>query len=225
MYYIGSYEVGTAAPGAANSAESVLAVARSEPNCSKYLVGYDLGDEPPCTTSIAAQAAAVRAVDPTRMDYENVAGQFVNADCRANLNAPSIASADGYFITNPWVAFPNTGCLKVHDCLYLYGRYTRSMIAADTSGHPVWVFVESGTNFFFSQQNGSVCNPRTNLCSNGNEYKATPIQVNSAAWLTLINGSNGVEWFCTDERAPDYCAGGGPDGRTRGGSTRSSRGI
>ena len=68
---------------------------------------------------------------------------------------------------------------------------------------PVWVFVETGTNTLgFPTQNGSVCNPKTNLCSNGNEYRATPPQVNSAAWLTLIHGSNGLEWFCNDTDCP-----------------------
>ena len=222
MYFIGSYGAGTAASGAANSVQSVLGAANSEPNCSKYLVGYSLGDEPACSTNVAAQVAAAAAVDPTRMDYENTAGYFTSANCAANLNAPSIASADDYAVTNPWDAPPNSGCEanSPPDCLYLYGTYTDDVVAADTSGHPVWMFVETGgTDLALSSQNGSVCNASTNLCSDGNEYEATPPQVNSAAWLTLINGSQGIEWFCDDTYASDACAGGGANGNPNASSS------
>ena len=126
---------------------------------------------------------------------------------------PSIAAADDYAITNPWD--PNClGANAASDCLWEYGAETRNVIADDTSGHPVWMVVESGTDGIrFSSQNGSVCNPTTNLCSRGNGDRATPVQVNSAAWLTLINGANGLEWFCDDSvSAPDACAGGGRNG-------------
>jgi hypothetical protein len=216
MYFIGSYQVGTTQSGAPNSIRSVLAAARSRPRCAKYLVGYSLGDEPSCGTDVAAQVSAAAAVDPTRMDYEGTAGfypQERNPGCLANLNAPSIAAADDYAITNPW----DPNCLRANaasDCLWEYGAETRNVIADDTSGHPVWMVVESGTDGIrFSSQNGSVCNPTTNLCSRGNEDRATPVQVNSAAWLTLINGANGLEWFCDDSvSAPDACAGGGRNG-------------
>ena len=217
LYVIGSDLVGTAASGAANSVQSVLAAANSEPSCAKYLVGYELGDEPACSVNVAAQVAAVHAADPTRMAYENTAGFYPNspgAQCVANLNAPDIASADDYPVTNPWS--PN--CLTPpgpSDCIWQYGVETQNVVASAQPGKPVWLFVETGSdNMAFGSQNGSVCNASTNLCSKGNELRATPVQVNSSAWLTLINGSQGLEWFCDDSvTGPDACAGGGAGGQ------------
>ena len=217
MYVIGSDLVGTAAAGAPNSASSVLAAANSEPNCAKYLVGYDLGDEPACSVNVAAQVAAVHAVDPSRMAYENTAGFYPNipsAQCVGNLNAPDIASSDDYAVTNPWS--PN--CLvrgTDSDCLWEYGVATANTVKA-AANKPAWIFVETGSdNMAQSSQNGSVCDATTNLCTDGNQERATAVQVNSAAWLTLINGSQGLEWFCDDSvTGPDACAGGGSDGKT-----------
>ena len=207
----------------AQSVASVQAILAKNPRCAKYLVGYQMGiDEPLCSTNVAALVAPIHNEDPTRMVYINQAGWYPNnrnPECRANLKAPSIASADDYAITNPWnPPGPNRGCLRAPtDCLWQYGDETDNMRADVGPNKPVWVFVETGTNTLgFPTQNGSVCNPKTNLCSNGNEYRATPPQVNSAAWLTLIHGSNGLEWFCNDTTAPDYCAGGGPGGHLAG---------
>jgi hypothetical protein len=210
----------------AQSVASVHAVLAKDPKCAKYLVGYQMGiDEPSCSTDVAALVATIHNEDPTRMVYINQAGWYPNQKnpgCRANLRAPSIASADDYAITNPWnPPGPNRGCLKAPtDCLWQYGPEVDNM-RADVGPHkPVWVFVETGTDTLgFPTQNGSACNVKTNLCSDGNEYRATPPQVNSAAWLTLIHGSNGLEWFCNDTASPDYCAGGGSDGHLAGNNT------
>jgi len=96
---------------------------------------------------------------------------------------------------------------------------------------PIWSFIESGTDDLgLSTQNGA-CNWTTNLCASGNEAVATPVQVNSAAWDALINGANGLEWFCgasdigstgttnSGTTAYDACAGGGGDGSAVDGST------
>ena len=207
----------------AQSVASVQAILKRNPKCAKYLVGYQMGiDEPQCSTSVASLVAPIHAEDPTRMVYINQAGWYpnnMNPACRANLRATSVASADDYAITNPWnPPGPNRGCLRAPtDCLWQYGAETDYMRADVGPNKPVWVFVETGTNTLgFPSQNGSVCNAKTNLCSNGNEYRATPPQVNSAAWLTIIHGSNGLEWFCDDTAAPDYCAGGGSNGHLAG---------
>ena len=58
----------------------------------------------------------------------------------------------------------------------------------------------------------SVTPPQTSA-RGGTRTGGTPVQVNSAAWLTLINGANGIEWFCDDSvSGSDACAGGGRNG-------------
>jgi hypothetical protein len=97
---------------------------------------------------------------------------------------------------------------------------------------PVWAYIESGTDDLGLSTQHGVCDWTTNLCANGNEAQATPVQVNSAAWDSIINGANGLEWFCdaadigstgtinSGVTAYDACAGGGGDGNpANGGST------
>jgi hypothetical protein len=53
-----------------------------------------------------------------------------------------------------------------------------------------------------------------NLCVvNGNEYRATPAQVNAEVWMSIINGAMGIEYFCHDSSSANFCMGdtaGGP---------------
>ena len=52
------------------------------------------------------------------------------------------------------------------------------------------------------------CFRTTNLCVvQGNEYRATPAQVNAQVWASLINGANGIEYFCHDSTSTSYCLG------------------
>ena len=64
---------------------------------------------------------------------------------------------------------------------------------------------------------GSDCVESVNLCVvNGNKYRATPVQVNAEVWMSLINGANGIEYFCHDLTTPAFClgaAGGGAAAR------------
>jgi len=54
----------------------------------------------------------------------------------------------------------------------------------------------------------SDCVESVNLCVvNGNEYRATPAQVNAEVWMSLINGANGIEYFCHDLTTPAFCLG------------------
>ena len=58
----------------------------------------------------------------------------------------------------------------------------------------------------------SDCVASVNLCLvNGNEYRATPVQVNAEVWMSLINGANGIEYFCHDLTAYAFCLG-APEG-------------
>jgi len=52
------------------------------------------------------------------------------------------------------------------------------------------------------------CVARLNLCVvGGNEYRATPAQVNAEVWISLINGANGIQYFCHDSTAYSFCLG------------------
>ena len=156
---------------------------------------------------------------------------LTNSQCltaaEANLVATSIVSSDDYALTDPWHASTCAGA----NCIYLYGSSAANMRALAGPTQPVWSFIESGTDDLgLSTQNG-VCNWTTNLCASGNEAAATPVQVNSAAWDAIINGANGIEWFCdaadigstgttnSGTTAYDACTGGGGDGSPVGGST------
>jgi len=204
------------------SIESVQALlARLPASETKYFVGYQWTDEPPCSMDIPAQVSTLRSEDPTRMTYANegawtadlpnndVGSQQCLTAAEANLVAPSIASSDDYALTDPWHTSICTGA----NCIYMYGDTAANMRTLAGASKPVWAFIESGTDDLgLSGQNGP-CNYTTNLCANGNEAYATPAQVNSAAWDAVINGANGIQWFCDDSVAYDACAGGGPGGQ------------
>ncbi|MGO8724245.1 MAG: hypothetical protein ACLQRM_16165 [Acidimicrobiales bacterium] len=213
----------------------------------KYFVGYEWTDEPPCNMNITSQVAAISAEDPTRMTYANEGAWVADlpgndigspsgsgltttqclSDAETNLVATSIASSDDYALTDPW----HTSTCAGANCTYLYGVSAANMRALAGPTKPVWAFIESGTDDLgLSTQNGA-CNWTSNLCASGNEAAATPVQVNSAAWDAIINGANGIEWFCdasdigstgttnSGTTAYDACAGGAGDGSPVGGST------
>jgi hypothetical protein len=52
------------------------------------------------------------------------------------------------------------------------------------------------------------CVARVNLCVvGGNEYRATPAEVNAEVWISLINGAHGIQYFCHDSTAFSFCLG------------------
>jgi len=211
LYLIGGNAV------TAGTVPSLVADADANPACAKYLVGYDAGDEG-CTSTPETVIPQIHAADPTRMAEWGQSGFFPNnqsASCIAAMLASDIASGDVYEITSPWLGTTCNIPGEQSDCLWGYGVQTQRMVAASGGTRPVWVDLDAGSdNLGFSSQNGSTCNSATNLCSQGNEQRATPEQVNSAAWLTLINGSNGIIWFCDDSvTGADACLGGGAGGQ------------
>jgi hypothetical protein len=62
--------------------------------------------------------------------------------------------------------------------------------------------------------NNSDCVATSNICvAQGNEYRATPVEVNAEVWMSIINGANGIEYFCHDLASYAFCLGdsaGGP---------------
>lgn len=52
------------------------------------------------------------------------------------------------------------------------------------------------------------CVASANLCVvNGNEFRPTAAQVNAEVWMSLINGANGIEYFCHDTLSDFFCMG------------------
>lgn len=200
----------------ASTVPSLMADANTNPSCAKYLVGYDTGDEG-CTSTPETVIPQVHSADPTRMAEWGQSGFFPNdqsAACKTAFLASDLPSADVYEVTNTYLGSACNIPGKQSDCLWGYGLQTDRMVsAAAGTGKPIWVDVESGTDDLGASETQGACNTTTNLCPQGNEQRATPEQVNSAAWLTLVNGANGIIWFCHDSQtSSDACLGGGPNG-------------
>ena len=228
VYGIGGYDEGEAASGSTTGEASTLAAVETlSAACQKYFVGYQLCDEGGGASSggcvspanIEAWVAAAHAFDPTRMANAGESGGNTSDIGTSDIemaNASDIFSGDTYPITNP---YEGSVCLSGNgtqsDCTWLYGVQTARYVYHDTSGHPVWIDTETGSdNLGQSSANGS-CNSTTNLCAQGNEQRATPEQVNSAAFEDVINGAAGVLWFCPDSvTGIAACLGGGADGNS-----------
>lgn len=55
---------------------------------------------------------------------------------------------------------------------------------------------------------GRDCIDAYNLCLvTGQEHRTYPSEVNALAWMSIINGATGIEWFCDDVWATDFCLG------------------
>jgi hypothetical protein len=206
------------------SVHSVASVQAAAGSASNYLIGYNLGDEPQsnCSTvaTVPSVVSLVSSFDSTRpLFWNNTDWVFEHGVCNGNvaaLQAISVGSFDLYPLTSPWNG--NSGIPEVPgeplDSMWIQGYSVAQFVANGRAGQPIWAYVETGTNELgYSAQNGNTCNSSTNLCSpNNNEYRATAEQVNAEAWMSLINGAVGIEWFCDDTKAYDFCLGNGAGG-------------
>jgi hypothetical protein len=218
-----------------------------EPPCGTSL--YEAGDIP-------TEVANVEAEDPTREVlganfgawepwylYEPGISGCDSSEVAAE-RATQIGSNDEYALIDPW---HQSQCLaaadvtagtyptSAGDCLWVYGMQAQigtAMEKARSGGRaPYWEYVDTGTDALGLDLQGThtTCDYTTNVCTPGNEVAATPVQVNSAAWGGIINGANGIEWFCdasnlsstgttpSGNTAYDGCAGGGSGGNPSNG--------
>jgi len=223
---------------AANTIASVLSLAGcpSGPNC-KYVIGWNLGDEPHCSDStnysvqgpaatyLPALVPALQAdQDSTRPYLENFLDfVFGHGTCwpptsatnTAALQAISIGSADTYPLNSAYNTASNipfvTG--QTQDAMWINGWITAQMVARGRSGQPIWMYVDTGDNEYGNALGGgSACSESTNLCTPDNhEYRTPPEQVNADVWNVIINGAMGIEWFCHDlngtQVANSFCLG------------------
>jgi hypothetical protein len=176
---------------------SEIATILSNPN-AKSVEGYQMYDEPdmPNTSagclspsSLKTMANADMSADPTRPVHINfgkgvaIPGWFVGgANCSSNtdqqatlyLQSCDICSVDYYAITDPY-ELPH--CAP--DCLWRYGATVDRVRALTSYKKPVWNFIET-----------------EDCCSSSAPRRATPAQVKSAVWLSIIHGAMGIEYFC-----------------------------
>jgi hypothetical protein len=225
----GIYAILAADTSGNTSATSVASLQTMAANVggTKYLIGYDLGDEPQQDCTLVSQVPTitqrVTSYDDTRPTIWNDTDFFTShgicPDNVAAFQAPSIGMFDLYPVTSPWNAgnIPRVAGVA-QDSMWLQGYSMARAVATGRPNQPLWTWVEVGTDELgFSEQAGSTCDASTNLCSPGlNEYRATAEQVNAEVWMSLINGATGIGYFCDDMKGYDFCLGNnqGGDGAT-----------
>ena len=124
------------------------------------------------------------------------------------VHAPAKVTAawDGLKVSGPGIA-PGT-TLRYLDA----GSATLSAPATAT-GAKQSVTLTGGVIY---HGHGSSCVRGINLClATGQEYRATPAEVNAEVWNSLIAGATGIEWFCQDGISQAFCLGGN-DGTKQG---------
>ena len=201
---------------AANSISSLLCLENSL-GVNGTLIGFDMGDEAQCgsqMTSVPSEADALMGYDSTRPIFYNMTDWiFLHGICNPvsqNINAlqaVSIGSFDIYPLISPWQSYPGTP----QDAMWVQGYSVNQFRQNGRVGEPVWAYVETGSDALgYSSQAGNTCDANTNICTpSNNEFRATPEQVNAEAWMSIINGANGIEWFCHDSSALAFCLGEG----------------
>jgi hypothetical protein len=159
LYAIGGLETPYTENTSPLSVASALALAKSI-GATANLIGYNAGDEPDCKKRelTTAMMKSFTAYDPTRVIAYNqlhwmTAPAFEKCldQSIATLQAVSIASADLYPLTDPWVGnslgFPKSDFLSVpNDTLFMQGIMTEGLIHYGRRGQPVWPFVDSGSD-------------------------------------------------------------------------------
>jgi len=160
--------------------------------------GYMIGDEADMSSNpshiypstVQANAAAFRAIDPDRVIYSNFGKGFAlvpwigysygdkTNDMIAYCDAVDIASCDFYGNTDPYEPAVNLG-------IRAYGRTIDKMRYLCGYKKPIWNFIE-------------VSQPWSNSAN-----KPTPDEVYSAVWISIIHGASGIEYFLHDFWAGD----------------------
>jgi hypothetical protein len=220
LYVIWPSSVDATGNTSAISVSSILCLANAL-GATANLIGYNMGDEPACgatMNSIPSQVTTLTGFDSTRLFTYNMNDwPFNHGICSpktrtlAALQSVSIGSFDLYPITSPWNGGSDipTNPGQPRDSMWIQGYSVVQFIRSGRAGQPIWAFVETGTDELgYSAQSGNTCNASTNLCTpHNNEYRATNEQVNAEAWMSIINGAAGIEWFCHDSLAVAFCLG------------------
>jgi hypothetical protein len=137
---------------------------------------------------------------------DNFGAAESNNKLQASISSGSnvLVNASGRSVFSPtWVglAVSGTGIPAGATITRFLDRTHAVMSAAATATASEGVRITGGVQ-------NSDCVASVNLCVvNGNEYRATPVQVNAEVWMSLINGANGIEYFCHDLTTSAFCLG------------------
>ena len=185
----------------------------AHPEFQDTIVGYLLGDEPDMNrdSGVPQVAAAntpaarkakgdtLKALDSTRPIYANFGKPFTKDAWYGNENgstrtkagdlalyvAPTdIISSYFYGITDPWELPENPG-------IWTYGRAVRNTKKYSGS-RPVWGFVEASGPW------------ADETSSNWMYRKMPPSFIMPIVWNMVINGAQGVEYYCHDFSPAPY---------------------
>ena len=122
-----------------------------------------------------------------------------------SVGSSTLVNASGWSIFTPtWVGLTVSGTgipagTKITSILDQ--THAQMSAAATASGAKESIRITGGVR-------NSNCVASVNLCVvDGNEYRPTPAQVNAEVWISLISGANGIEYFCHDSMASDFCLG------------------
>ncbi len=116
---------------------------------------------------------------------------------------------NGLTVSDPGSPYQGLGCIPANTTMKVIDKAHAAMShdATCTSSADI-AYVSGGTG-----GGAGGCNATANICvPQGNEYRATAKQVNSEVWNAIINGANGIEWFCDDTKSLSFCLGDGSGG-------------
>jgi hypothetical protein len=161
---------------------------------------------------VATQAIAhvARQGQPVWVFVEAGGDNLGLADSYDNLQVSMAAGSDVVAIANGWSRFTPTWLgLGLSGTGLPEGARVVSIIDAT---HAHMGVAAAATGQATASVTGGVgnadCVAAANLCVvNGNEYRPTAPEVFAEAWLSILSGANGVEWFCHDLSSDSFCLG------------------
>lgn len=181
---------------------------KGHPEFSDTFIGYVLGDEPdmfkvnynPITAPQwewtlpnvwKSAGEALHVADPSREIYANfgkpfskngsytpVSGSTRELDFAKYVSPTTLLSSDFYGITDPYEALNNHG-------IWTYGRAVK-ITSSYSEGRPVWGFLEVSAPW------------KTTNTTNQMFERMQPKLVKPIIWNMLLNGADGIVYFCHD---------------------------
>ena len=198
---------------------------------SSFIAGYSMGDEPQgsngCTQLVpdipnymdtiavpgCSASSGFLGCDQSRpFLWNHTNWPFNHGSCSGSLNQAankvnSIGAFDSYAMALGGLSGTQTDVNGWGDFMWINGWALNRFLANSSVGEPMWVTGDDGGNDLTS----NCGTPSGNTCSGAgttgdpHPYRTTPEQVNAEAWLHVINGVQGLTWFCHDSTAEDYC--------------------
>jgi hypothetical protein len=146
--------------------------------------------------------AAVLSVGSTKIVNNTGFSKFTDSWVGMGLQGQGIPPGTTLAAVGATVAFGVDGCTHA-TCT------EATMSAAATTSNSAATVSVVGGNLARGDGVGAPgrdCVDRLNLCLvSGQEYRTWPSEVNALAWMSIINGATGIEWFCHDFWSASFC--------------------